>query len=181
MYPGGLRAANTTLLAVLNGGGDVSIHDRHALRRSLDQMDTQAVLGMLEGDVRRRDARAATAVLTTAQALADGRGVRVDQALRNDVNRLAKAADTACSGNSGAATSSQDADSAEQGTERSTGQGGRPLTFREGVVRLSLTFTIYLIFLAFLLGIRRQLKERAAREDQAEDADPIQRFDQSAT
>lgn len=35
------------------------------------------------------------------------------------------------------------------------------LTFREGVMRLSLTFTLYMVFLAFLLGLRRHLRQRA--------------------
>ncbi|WP_193743432.1 hypothetical protein [Tateyamaria sp. ANG-S1] len=172
---------NTTLMTILNAGGDVSVHHRNALRRSLNRIDTSAFLNTLEQDLPRRDRRAASAVLTKAQALASGRGLRVEEGMRDQVIHLAGAADKACSGAENAATSGEAASGAEQGIARNTGQGGRPLTFREGVVRLSLTFTIYLIFLAFLLGVRRQLKERAARNQPKEDDQPIRNMDQSAT
>ncbi|WP_157598786.1 hypothetical protein [Tateyamaria omphalii] len=176
-----MRTINATLLTVLNVGGEVSVHHRGALRRSLGQLDTAAVLSALQEDATRRDARAAQTILTVAQALADGRGVRVEDGVRSDVTRLASAADAACSGAANAATSGEDAAGAEQGKGRNTGQGGRALTFQEGVVRLSLTFTIYLIFLAFLLGLRRQLRERYGRIQQEEDkTQPAQPFDQSA-
>ncbi|WP_147110424.1 hypothetical protein [Tateyamaria sp. syn59] len=180
IYPSSLRSINATLLAVLNSGGTVSIHHRDALRRSLSQLETPILLRTLQEDVGRRDARSARSILSVAEALADGRGLRVEEGLRNDVSRLAGAADEACSGTVDAATSGDSAAGAEQGKERSTGQGGRPLTFREGVVRLSMTFTVYLVFLAFLLGLRRQIRERRAQITQEEGkTQAVQPFDQS--
>ncbi|WP_299048449.1 hypothetical protein [uncultured Tateyamaria sp.] len=160
-YPGGLRATNSALLAILDAGGTVSVHHRQTLRRHLDQINPAAVMQSLDQDVSRRDARAAGAVLATAQALADGRGLQVDGALRDDLRRVSDAVDAACSGGTDVAVGPEQADGAEHGTDRSEGQGGRGLTFREGVARLSLTFTLYLAFLAFLLGLRRQWRERS--------------------
>lgn len=160
-YPNGLRATNATLLSILDAGGTVSVHHRQALRRSLDQINAAMVLQALSQEVPRRDVRAAGTVLQTAQALADGRGVRVDADMRDTLRRLSDAVDVSCSGGTEVATGAEDAQGAEQGTERSAGQGGRPMTYREQVARLSLTFTVYLVFLAALLGFRQQWRARA--------------------
>lgn len=172
VYPGGLRATNATLLSILDAGGAVSVHHRQALRRSLDQIDPALVLQSLRQEVPRRDARAAAVIIETARTLADGRGARVEANMRDTLRRLSDAVDASCSGGIDVATGSEAAQGAEQGTERSTGQGGRPMTYREQVARLSMTFTIYLVFLAFLLGFRRQWHaRRRAMQDRAAHVD----------
>ena len=163
-YPGGVRATNATLLSILDAGGTVSVHHRQALRAYLDQIDPAVVLQSLTQDAPRRDARATGRVLAVAQALAEGRGLRVEEGLRDDLRRVSDAVDASCSGETDVASGPDAAASAEQGTERSTGQGGRPMTYREQVARLSLTFTIYLAFLAFLLGLRRQWRARGSSQ-----------------
>ncbi|MEM8654670.1 MAG: hypothetical protein AAGF36_07975 [Pseudomonadota bacterium] len=163
---------NTLFLDILNQGGAVSVNQRSAITRGLSQINPDALKQQLQQDLSRRDARAANAVIDVAVAFSAGRGIRLDDGLRPHVERLRAAVDSTCSGQVDAATSGQAATEAEHGTERSTGNGGRPLTFREGVVRLSLTFTTYLIFLAFLLGFRREWRTRRARLEASRPPDP---------
>ncbi len=171
-FPAPLRSVNTTLLAVLDNGGTVSIHQREALRRAMSQVTPDALKRTLRQDIARRDARAAGAVIDTAVALAGGRGMAVPLELREDVARLEQAVRGACTGTAVSAGGTEDAKSAEHGSDRSEGSGGRALTFREGVARLSITFTIYLAFLAFLLGARRSIKDRIRAARAAEPAQP---------
>lgn len=175
-YPLPLRHANTTLLAALDGGGTVTIHQREALRRVMAQVSPDVLKRQLRQEVARRDARAAGVVIDTAVALASGRGMTVAPNLRDDVARLGQAVKAACLGQASVAGKGEAAQSVEHGTARSEGDGGRALTFREGVTRLSITFTIYLVFMAFVLGIRRTIKERArlsetTEQDQAGDVE----------
>ncbi|MEL6464699.1 MAG: hypothetical protein AAFQ58_07000 [Pseudomonadota bacterium] len=172
VYPTALRSANTLLLDILDAGGAVSVHHRAKLGRTLSHMDPVVVIATLTQDVPRRDARAAQVVLDVVGRLANGRGLRVEEAMRPHLNRLDAAADDACSGTTDVAAGPDAAQGAEQGKGRQTGQGGRALTFREGVVRLSVTFTTYLIFLAFLLGLRREWRARRARLDIPKATDP---------
>lgn len=175
-----LRVANETLLSILDGGGNVSVHQRGRLARAVAQMSPDVVKQTLFQEVKRRDARAAHNVIDTALALASGRGMTVDKGLRDDILRVDQAVDASCSGSDSAASGAEDADGAEHGVaRRQTGWGGRVLTFREGVLRLSLTFTIYMVFLAFLLGLRRHLRQRAA--ERAATSDPLQRNDATAS
>ncbi|WP_189368108.1 hypothetical protein [Tateyamaria omphalii] len=171
-YPVPLRVANGTLLAILDAGGNVSNHQRDRLARAMAQIAPDVVKRTLSDEARRRDARAAHAVIDTALALANGRGMTVDEGLRDQVFRLDQAVDASCSGSNSAASGEEDAHSSEHGVTRQTGGGGRALTFREGVARLSLTFTLYMVFLAFLFGLRRHFRQRAA--DAEETSDPQQ-------
>ncbi len=178
-YPVPLRVANGTLLSVLDGGGNVSVHQRDRLARAMAQMSPEVVKRTLSQDARRRDARAAHAVIDTALALASGRGVTVDEGLRDHVVRLDQAVDASCSGSDSAVSGSEDADGAEHGVTRPTDRGERSLTFREGVKRLSLTFTIYMVFLAFLFGLRRHLRQRSTEAISA--SEPLQAHDAKAS
>ncbi|WP_299551489.1 hypothetical protein [uncultured Tateyamaria sp.] len=178
-YPTPLRVANGTLLSILDGGGQVSVHQRDRLARAMAQMSPEVVKRTLSQDTPRRDARAAHAVIDTALALASGRGMTVNEGLRDHVVRLDQAVDATCSGGNSAASGNDDADGAEHGTPRQTDRGGRSLTFREGVARLSLTFTLYMVFLAFLFGFRRQLHLRAA--ENAAPSEPLQGNDVKAS
>jgi len=161
VYPAPLRSVNTTLLAVLDAGGTVSIHQRNQLARAVSGFSPDALKRTLSQDVSRGDARAARRVIDTATALASGRGVAVDTGLRDPVSRLGAAITSECAGAGQVAGAGGAAAGAEHGARRTDIQGGRALTFREGVARLSLTFTIYLVFLAFLLGVRRHVHQRA--------------------
>ncbi|WP_299701872.1 hypothetical protein [uncultured Tateyamaria sp.] len=179
VYPMPLRVTNETLLSILDGGGKVSNHQRDRLARAMAQMSPDDVKRALSQEARRRDARAAHAVIDTALALASGRGMTVDEGLRDDLFRLDQAVDASCSGSDNAVSGTEDADGAEHGVaRRQTGRGGRALTFREGVLRLSLTFTLYMVFLAVLLGLRRHLRQRAA--ETAATSDPLQGNDVTA-
>ncbi|MEX0370766.1 MAG: hypothetical protein AB3N09_09060 [Tateyamaria sp.] len=169
IYPTGLRTANITLAEVLGVGGTVSVHHRERLRRSMVQVNAQAIAATLTPEVGRRTARAMTAVIDTATALAEGRGLTVVEDLRPHISHLNEAIDDACSGETQVAASADEAGGAEQGKSRQTGQGGGGLTFRQGVGRLSLTFTVYLTFLAFLLGVRRQIRKHLKTAEDAND------------
>ena len=50
----------------------------------------------------------------------------------------------------------------------------RSLTFGEGVVRLSMTFSIYMLFLVFLFGLRRVLKARMLELTDPDALDPAE-------
>lgn len=171
-YPSGLRTANATLDTILRAGGAVSVHHRDTLRRSIGQLDPQSLTATLGPELGRRTVRSMTAVIDTATALASGRGLSVDDAMRPHVKRLHDAVDSACSGATEVAVGGEDAGGAEQGKTRQGGQGGSGLTFRQGVARLSLTFTIYLTFLVFLLGVRRHYHMRAGGQDLTLDPPP---------
>jgi len=160
VYPAPLRDITRTMSAILDAGGEVSNHQRSRLRRAVAQVSPQALADALRPDIARRDHRAAVAILDKAAALANGNGLRVGDDMRDHTARLSTAVQAACSGNAQAVSSDEAAQGAEHGTTRSTGNGGRALTFREGVARLSITFTIYLAFLAFLLGFRRYWHDR---------------------
>ncbi|WP_299371140.1 hypothetical protein [uncultured Tateyamaria sp.] len=169
-YPAPLRSVNTTLLAVLEAGGEVSIHHRNRLARTVGGIVPDQLKQHLAQDVARRDARAAAAVIDVAVALADGRGIRLSDDLRDPVARLGAAIQSDCAGSGQVAGGADAAVGAEHGTRRDPTQGARALTFREGVARLSLTFTVYMTFLAFLLGVRRYVRNRpsAARADMSQ-------------
>ncbi|WP_299297536.1 hypothetical protein [uncultured Tateyamaria sp.] len=165
-YPAPLRSVNATLLAVLDAGGTVSIHHRNRLVRAIAGLEGEALKRTIAQEVARGDARAAGQVIDTATALAAGRGMVVDPGLRDPVSRLGASIQSQCSGTSQVASGTDAAAGAEHGDRRDVTVGGRALTFREGVARLSLTFTIYLVFLAALLGIRRHVHQRArAQQD----------------
>ncbi|WP_299694086.1 hypothetical protein [uncultured Tateyamaria sp.] len=163
VYPAPVRAINTTLLEVLNGGGKVSNHQRTRLQRAMAQIAPGAVTATLRAELSRRDARAVGDVIAVAALLADGIGLSVDPDVRTPVTRVRDGIQQTCAqDNAQRSGNGEDATSAEHGLGRNEGAGGRGLTFGEGVARLSLTFTIYMTFLAFLLGIRRFFKEREA-------------------
>lgn len=156
-YPAPVRTVNATLLEVLNGNGQVANHQRARLQRAMSQLGS----GALGDDLSRRDARAVRDVIAVASVLADGIGRTVDPDLRTAVTRVRDGIhDTCVQDDATQAGGGADATSAERGTARNEGSGGRALTFQEGVVRLSLTFTVYMTFLAFLLGLRRIVKQR---------------------
>lgn len=178
-YPTPLRVANATLLSILDEGGQVSIHRRDRLARAMAQMSPDVVKRTVSQDARRRDARAAHAVIDAATALASGRGMRLEEDMRAHVMRLDRAADVSCSGSDGVASGSDEADGAEHGTTRETDRGARALTFRERVTRLSLTFTLYMAFLAFLFGLRRQLRERVAKAPAVTESRPASKAEAS--
>jgi len=179
VYPTPLRVANGTLLAVLDQGGTVSVHQRNRLARAMEQMAPDIVKKTISQDARRRDARAAHAVIDTAFALASGRGMTVDEAMWDHVTRLDQAIDVSCSGSDSAVSGSQDANGTEHGLNRQDNRGGRPVTFSEGVTRLSLTFTLYMVFLAFLFGLRRHLRHRIT--ERAGASEPLRSHDANAS
>ncbi len=160
-YPTPVRTANAILLEVLNNGGQINNHHRARLARTMEHIAVGAGNEGLTADLSWRDARAVRAVVEAATTLARGIGREVDPDLRGAVTRVRDGIQTTCvSADAATAARGEDATGSERGTERNTGSGGRALTFGEGVVRLSLTFTIYLAFLIFLFVLRRHLKTR---------------------
>lgn len=162
-YPAPVRSVNAVLLEVLNGNGQIANHQRVRLQRAVGQIAPGALEGALTSELSRRDARALGTVMGVATQLARGVGRDVDPNLRGSVMRIRDGIHTACAQDDATQTGTgEDATGAEHGLGRSEGSGGRGLTFGEGLVRLSYTFTIYVIFLAFLLSIRRILNARLA-------------------
>jgi len=157
VYPMPLRVVNDTLITALDRKGEVDNYTRNRLRRTLDYLSVDAMIDALSGEVSRRDLRAVRSVIGVAAALADGRGLIVDADLRADTTRLKQAVQTACSDATLGVSSAGKANGSERGGARRQGTG-RGLTFREGMVRLSLAFTLYLAFLVFLFFVRQRYK-----------------------
>ena len=89
------------------------------------------------------------------------------------MTRLRDVIKTTCvQGNAASTDKGEAARDAERGNDRNAGSGGLGLSFGEGVARLSLTFAVYIVFLAFLLGLRRHLKAAAIEPENAQRRDP---------
>lgn len=162
VYPAPVRSVTATLLTALNGSGQLANAQRTRLAQAMAQIAPEALSATLSGEVPRRDARAVDAVLAVAEPLARGIGTTVPEAVRTPLNRVRAAVlDTCATDNAVQTGDGLRATDSEHGTSRNEGGGGRALTFGEGVARLSLTFTIYMTFVAFLLGVRRLIKDRA--------------------
>ena len=160
-YPTPLRSVNAILLEVLNTNGQLANHQRVRLRRAVDRIGPGALGGALEAELSWRDARAVRRGVGVAAGLAGGGGRTVDPDLRGSLDRIREGIQRTCSGGDAADNAGGDeASSAERGLSRNQGSGGRALTFGEGVVRLSMTFSIYMLFLVFLFGLRRAGKAR---------------------
>ena len=160
VYPTALRAVNNTLIGALDRGGEVKTQTRMRLARTLAGMSARTVIAALAPEIARRDLRAVRAVLAEATALAEGRGVVVDPAVQSDADRLKAAVQIACSDATQGANGTDPAKGIEHGGARKDGGTGRALSFQEGMVRLSVTFTIYLVFLGFLFMIRQAIHAR---------------------
>ena len=172
-YPTPLRSVNAILLEVLNTNGQLANHQRVRLRRAVDQIGPGALGGALEAELSWRDTRAVRRVVGVATGLAGGVGRTVDPDLRGSRDRIREGIQSTCSaGDSADNTGSDEASSAERGLSRNEGSGGRALTFGEGVVRLSMTFSIYMLFLVFLFGLRRAIKMRMAGVTDPDVLDP---------
>lgn len=158
-YPAPLRAISATLTSVQENGGVVGNYHRARLSRALGQTNESALMRDLGGDVTRGDRRAVAAVLTLSSALANGMGRTLSVPESEQAHHLAAAIRTACLSDTKAkASHATPPASLEQDQQKGAGDGAAGLTFRQGIVRLSLTFTVYMTFLAFVIGLRRQWK-----------------------
>ncbi|MFL4469798.1 hypothetical protein ACERZ8_07935 [Tateyamaria armeniaca] len=146
---------NTTLIKQMDRGGEVGMFVRNTLRRALANMPADAVLASMAGEVSRGELRSARTVLGVATALADGRGVFVDPALREHTSRLDDAVQEACSDGTQGASGVSEASGVEGGGARKEVGSAGGLTFSEGMARLSIAFSIYAVFLAFLFVFRQ--------------------------
>lgn len=160
IYPGPLMALNGTLIEIQNMDGRVSVHHRDRLRRGVDALSPDALRRTLAADVGRADLRAVDAVMAVSSELALGVGLVLDPAIRTHTTRLTEAVQTACPGQGQTEGVGDSASGLEHGT-RQAGGTGRALTFREGLTRLSIAFTIYAIFLASVIALRRMQREAA--------------------
>ncbi|WP_299722606.1 hypothetical protein [uncultured Tateyamaria sp.] len=154
-YPASLQMVNKTMIAQLKRGGEVSMFVRNSLRRSLDRMPADAMLTTLSGEVGWRDLRAARTVLEVATALADGRGFTIDPDLRQHTSRLNDAVQAACSDGTQGASGAAETNAVERSDARKEVGTSVGLTFGEGMARLSVAFSIYAVFLAFLFAFRQ--------------------------
>lgn len=162
VYPAPMRSVNTILLEALNANGTLANPQRVRLRQAMSQLSPGALGATLAQEVSRGDARAAAAVLAAAGQLADGIGRVVDPDLRGALTQVRDAIHQTCAQDNAVQTGTgADATDAERGQARNEGSGGRGLSFGEGVVRLSMTFTIYMAFLGCLLGFRQFVKAGA--------------------
>ena len=176
IYPAPLRVVNAVMLGALDGDGSLTRSQRIRLQRAMTQLDPQALQGALRGEVSRGERAEIAQILRAAGALANSTGFAVSPDLRAPLNRLRGAVSDICATEDAVgAGAGEVATDAERGLTRSTGNGGQPLTFSEGVMRLSLTFTIYMTFLAFLLGVRRIVKHREADAMAPLSRDPAER------
>ncbi|WP_415401470.1 hypothetical protein [Tateyamaria sp. SN3-11] len=170
-YPIPLQVINTTLGAVHASGGEVGMHHRTRLRRALDQLDVPALRQSLGEVLGRSDRRAADTVLKASAALAGGRGFKLEPDVAEKSRQLASVMQRDCV--EGTQAEGQGAtDSTAHGARQSERGAASALTFREGITRLSITFTIYLIFLAAVIGLRRDHKLAHAEEDVSEEETP---------
>lgn len=170
-YPNAFRVVNDTLNDQLVRGGEVSQFVRHTLRRALDQMPAESILTSMQGQLGRGDLRAARRVLAVAGTLADGRGVTVDPDLRSDTMRLREAVEQDCANGTLDGNGTGEATGVDGGGERKAGGVGRALTFKEGMTRLSIAFTLYAVFLLALFAFR-QFYRRHYETPTDEDAKP---------
>lgn len=159
-YPHTFRLVNNTLTEQLDRGGEVGVFVRATLRRALDHMPPDVMLTSMAGDIRRGDLRAARRVLEAADALADGRGLKVDPDLRADTSRLNEAVELECSNGVQSASGTGEATSVEGGGARRDGGVGSSLTFEQGMARLSIAFTLYAVFLVALFTFRQLYHRR---------------------
>ena len=163
VYPTALRMVNDTLMGAMDRGGEVRTQTRMRLARALAAMSAQTVVAALAPEITRRELRAVRVVLNEAAALADGRGTVVDPGVRDHATRLKEAVQTACASSAAQGANGTDpADGIDRGGARRQGGTGRALTFQEGMMRLSVTFTIYLVFLVFLFVTRQAIHAQYA-------------------
>ncbi len=164
-YPHSFRIVNNTIIEQLDRGGEVGAYVRSTLRRVLDHMPPDAMLTSMSGDIRRGDLRAARRVLEAADALADGRGLKVDPDLRADTSRLKEAVEAECSNGAHGASGTGEATGVETGGARKNGGAGSGLTFEEGMARLIIIFTLYAVFLVILFTFRQFYHRRLGSEN----------------
>ena len=162
-YPAPLRAISATLMSVQDSGGQVRTYHRARLRQALGRMDISAVRRDMAAALDRADRRSVATVLTLSSALANGIGRTLGPREATQVAHLATAIRTVCLAETQAkAPNTTSTTTLEQGDPQ-TGKAGVPgLTFYQGLARLSLTFTIYMTFLAFVIGLRRVWKTKVA-------------------
>lgn len=155
-YPAPLRAISATLTSVQDTGGRVSPFHRARLRQALTRMDVSAVERDMAATLGRADQRAVVAMLTLSSALANGTGRVLSARDAGHAGHLALAIRTACLAETHAKAQSTTNDTTlEQGDPQIGGDGAPSLTFRQGLARLSLIFTVYMTFLALVIGLRR--------------------------
>lgn len=171
-YPGAFRLVNSTLTDQLERGGEVGVYVRSTLRRALNHMPPDAMLTSLRGEVSRAELRAARRVLEAANGLADGRGRKVNPELRSDTLRLTEAVELDCANGTLSASEGGNAQGADGGGARRDGGAGNPLTFQEGMTRLSIAFTLYAVFLVALFAFR-QFYHRNVLASRTDDAAPV--------
>ncbi|MEO9684729.1 MAG: hypothetical protein ABJF86_08245 [Tateyamaria sp.] len=155
-YSAPMRLISATLSSVQDTGGRVSPYHRARLRQALQRMDVTAVEREMKGTLGRADQRAALATLTLSSALVNGSGWVLDGRDVAYVKHLANAIRTSCLADTNAKAQNTATDATlEQGDPQVGNGGASGLTFRQGIARLSLTFTIYMTFLALVIGLRR--------------------------
>ena len=173
VFPTPLRVVNKTLGQQIDRGGEVGIYVRNTLRRALDSMPADAMLTTLAESASRAEMRSARAVLGVAGTLADGRGRVIHPSLKEHTSRLDEAIQLACSDGTQGASGVSEATSVESGGARKNVGSGRGLTFGQGLARLSIAFSLYVVFLVFLFAFRqmyhRQYATRAADTSMAAD------------
>lgn len=171
-YPLALQVVNKALIDQIDRGGEVSIYTRTTLRRALDRVPADAIVASLKGEVSRGELRAVRKVLEVAAVLADGRGRVVDPNLRDFANRVKSAVNLSCAAGTLEGAGTADATTVEHGGARKDGQFARALTFKEGLTRLSIAFTLYAVFLIFLFAFRQAYRQHAATHLQDKPAAP---------
>ncbi|MEO0403025.1 MAG: hypothetical protein AAF214_11670 [Pseudomonadota bacterium] len=170
VYPAAIQTVTATLIDVRDTGGQVAIHHRARLRRTLAGVDPASLSATLASDLSRANLRAVDTVLAGATALADGKGVELGAHLTAASVRLREAVQKDCAQGEQAAAGGSEAQGAEHGARRVGVGTGTPLTFREGLTRLSVAFTIYAVFLCFVIALRRRWP---ARHDTEEVTEPM--------
>ena len=160
VYPAAVQRVNAVLVTALDTRAPVDVNLRMQVRRALNGTSIVAMQDAMRGDLSRREMRDVRAVLGTANALAEGQRRTLPADLRDQTSRVAAAMHTACSGADGVAAGTTTATDVERGVIRNSDKADTSLQFGEGVMRLTMTFTIYMLFLAFLLGLRTVLNAR---------------------
>ena len=154
-YPAPLRAISATLMSVQHSGGQVKVFHRARLRQALGRMDVSAVQRDMANVLGRADRRAVSAMLTLSFSLANGTGRTLSAQNVDHAQHLATAIRNACLADTQAKAKNTATDAAlEQGKPQTGGDGATGLTFRQGLTRLSLIFTIYMASLAIVIRLR---------------------------
>lgn len=165
-YPAPLRTISATLMSIQDTSGQVAPFHRARLRQALRHLDLPALQRDLAAALNRADRRAATQMLTLSATLANGIGRDLSERQAAQARHLANAIRVACPADTLAKAQGIPRDASREQSAPHLGDAtGTGITFREGLTRLSLTFTIYAVFLAVVIGLRRQWKVMARSVD----------------